>query len=294
MQRIQRTNRFGDWRVDLLECGRFALDGGAMFGSVPRVLWERWIAPDASHRIPMVMRVLLLRNEALAASVLVDAGIGDKFDERFRSMFDIHHPGVAAGRTPLAHALGGAGVAPERITHVVLTHLHFDHAGGSTVRAGGEALPAFPRARHFLQAANLETAARPNLRERASYLPENFEPLRALPLDLLRGSEEILPGLRVFVSNGHTQGMQCVRLEGGGGVLYYLADLAPTHHHLRVPYTMGYDLSAREIMEEKQRLWPRIIEEEAVIVFEHDSQLAAATLEERDGKHGAAAAVTLE
>ena len=277
----------GDWRVHILECGRLSLDGGAMFGSVPRALWERHIAPDDRHRIPLAMRLLLLEH-ADGARVLVDTGVGDKYDDRFRDMFKVRNPVAVAGRTPLETVVAAAGTAPEAITHVVVTHLHFDHGGGVSRRAGSHVEdsdvggsgvePVFPGAEHFLQARNLETARQPNARERASYLPANVEVLSAVPLGLLDGACEILPGLSVIPSEGHTAGMQVVRPEGGGQVVYYVADLSPTRHHVHLPYSMGYDQCARQVLEEKSALWPRVVEEDAVVVFEHDPVFAAGTI----------------
>ncbi|MFN0058882.1 MAG: MBL fold metallo-hydrolase [Planctomycetota bacterium] len=284
--------KFGDWCVRAVECGGLALDGGAMFGSAPRPLWEKLVPPDALNRIPLAMRLLLLENTRLAVRVLVDTGIGDKYDAVFAERFAVRSPiprpsaarlPAADARLPLAIALNHLDLALTDVTHVMLTHLHFDHGGGvsrriSTGTATGELAPTFPHALHFLQRRNLATAERPNLRERASYLPENVEPLRHVRLQLLDGAEEVLPGLSVLPSDGHTDGLQAVRLEGGGQVLYYLADLAPTHHHLHPAFTMGYDLCARELMVEKQRLFQRALDERAVIVFEHDSQVAAGRL----------------
>lgn len=266
--------QLGTWQVEVFECGRLALDGGAMFGSVPRVIWEKRIAPDSQHRIPLAMRLLLLRNGD--ATVLVDTGIGDKFDERFRDMFAVENPDAGAVETPLLAALAARGVAAGDVTHVLMTHLHFDHGGGLTrTVADSSHQLTLPEAEHVLQRANWETARNPNSRERASYLPENFLPLESGRLTLLDGATEFLPGLRVQPSHGHTAGMQTVRVEGGGDVLYYLADLAPTRHHLHLPFTMGYDLNALEIMAEKEQLLPGAVEEGAIVVFEHDPDLAA-------------------
>ncbi|MEE8143561.1 MAG: MBL fold metallo-hydrolase [Planctomycetota bacterium] len=274
---------FGDWRVDLLECGRFALDGGSMFGSVPRGIWERLIPPDRAHRIPLALRLMLLSHSS-GARVLVDSGVGDKFDAKFQERFALGpNP---ADDTPLSAALGRAGVSLDQVTHLVLTHMHFDHGGGVSRRtADGSLVPTLPEAEHFLQRANLETAENPNPRERASYLPENVVPLRETSLTLLEGEQEVLPGLRLIPTNGHTDGMQIVRLDGGGRVLYFVADLAPTHHHLHLPITMGYDLCPREIMKEKQRIWQQAMAEEATLVFEHDPEVATGRITLERGKY---------
>jgi glyoxylase-like metal-dependent hydrolase (beta-lactamase superfamily II) len=246
------------------------------------------------------MRLLLLDNARLGVRVLIDTGLGDKFDAAFRERFAVVDPEPTVTPAPvrplpLATALARIGLGIDAVTHVLLTHLHFDHGGGVSYRAaGGELLPTFPAAVHYLQRRNLATARQPNLRERASYLPENVDVLSQVPLRLLDGHDEILPGLSVLTSDGHTEGLQLPRLEGGGRVLYYLADLAPTHHHLHPAYTMGYDLCAREIMSEKQRLFERALGEQAVVVFEHDTQVAAGRLGRRDDKYFLAESVALD
>jgi glyoxylase-like metal-dependent hydrolase (beta-lactamase superfamily II) len=226
----------------------------------------------------MALRILVLEHIPSRRLVLVDGGIGDKEDAAFRERFAVEGP-------PLVEALVAGGYDPARVTDIVLTHLHFDHAGGFTRREpGGAVVPTFPAARHFLQASNRETALAPHPRERASYFAENVLPLADVALELVDGDAEVLPGIRVERTDGHTIGMQTVRIEGGGRVARYLADLAPTHHHVRIPYTMGYDMCARTLMEEKERLFAAAREEEAVLLFEHDATVAAATLVEERGK----------
>jgi len=272
------TFELGDWRVDLLDGGGLSLDGGAMFGSVPRVLWERLIPPDEAHRIPLAMRLLVARNEKLGHRVLVDTGIGEKFDDRFESLFAIR-------RSPVVESLAAIGLETGDITHVILTHLHFDHAGGVSRRDGESIVPSFPAATHVLQRANLDEARSPNPRERASYLEENWKPLEDVRLELLDGTAEVLPGLRVDRSDGHTRGMQTLHIEGGGRVLFYPADLCPTSHHANLAYTMGYDLCPRTILEEKEAAWKRVLEEEAIVVFEHDPVVSFGRLSIERGKY---------
>jgi glyoxylase-like metal-dependent hydrolase (beta-lactamase superfamily II) len=171
------------------------------------------------------------------------------------------------------------------VTDVILTHHHFDHAGGFFRRdAEGRSRAVFPAARHFLQRANHELARDPGPRERASYFPENLEPLAAVRLELVDGDAEIIPGVRVVRSDGHTVGMQTVRIEGGGRVARYLADISPTTHHIRTPYTMGYDMCTRQLMEEKEALFAAAREEDAILLFEHDPQVAAGRIVEEKGK----------
>lgn len=264
--------KVGSYEVTTLAAESFRLDGGAMFGVVPRPLWERTNPPDERNRILLAARVLLLRGEGRVA--IVDAGVGDKDGEKFRDIYAIRRePG-------LPEALAAAGIASEHVTDVILTHLHFDHGGGSTRREGERVVPAFPRATYHVQRANLEHARRPNERDRASYLPENFEPLAtAGVLQVYDGDGEILPGVFARVINGHTPGQQMVAIGEGAGSVVFSADLVPTSAHLPIPYVMGYDLEPLRSMEEKRRWLPEWSERGTIIVFDHDPDIVAARIE---------------
>jgi len=259
----------GDWTLRTVDSGYLWLDGGAMFGSVPRPLWSRLNPPDERNRIRLAMRCALL--EGHGRRVLVDVGLGGKPDAKFRDIFRVED------EPSLEHSLADLGLAPGDITDVILTHLHFDHAGGSTRREGGRLVPSLPNARWYVQRRNWENAHAPNPRERASYLPENFEPLAdAGVLEFWDGPQHPWPGLELFTAEGHTRGQQLVRVEGGGRVVYYVADLIPTASHVRVPYVMGYDVAALESMAEKQALLARAVAEGAWILLEHDPETALA------------------
>ncbi len=259
----------GDWTARTVEAGALWLDGGSMFGSVPKPLWNRTNPADERNRIRLAMRTLLL--EGHGRRVLVDTGLGDKSDERFRDLFRVEDsPSLAA-------SLAAAGLTPDDITDVILTHLHFDHAGGATKRVGDRLVPAFPNARYWIQRRNWESARTPNPRERASYLPEHFEPLaQAGVIEWVDGAAEPWPGLQLFVADGHTRGQQLVRVESGGQTLYYVADLIPTAAHVRIPFVMGYDVAAIETMTEKRSLLERAVREGAWISLEHDPEVAFA------------------
>jgi glyoxylase-like metal-dependent hydrolase (beta-lactamase superfamily II) len=257
----------GGWTLRALETGHLWLDGGSMFGSVPKPLWSRLQPPDERNRIRLAMRCLLA--EGHGRRVLVDDGVGDKLSPK---LVDIYR--VEGGRT-LESALAAAGLKPGDITDVVLTHLHFDHAGGSTKLDDGRLVPTFPRARYHLQRRNWDNACAPNPRERASYMPENFMPLEeAGVLSLLDGGWEPWQGFRLFTADGHTRGQQLVRITGPEGTLYFVADLIPTASHVRIPFVMGYDVAAIETMEEKRRMLERAVEERAWVMLEHDPQVA--------------------
>lgn len=260
----------GDWTATTLETGFLWLDGGSMFGSVPKPLWSRTHPADERNRIELAMRCLLL--EGHGRRVLVDVGVGDKFPPKLTDIYRIEHD-----RHTLAGALAAAGLAPGDITDVVLTHLHFDHAGGATRREGERIVPAFPRARCWVQARNLENARRPNPRERASYMAENFEPLaEAGALGTWDGAGAPWPGVEIIPAQGHTRGQQLVRVAGGGAAVYFVADLIPTAAHVRIPFVMGYDVAAIETMEEKRALLARAAAEGAWICLEHDPHVALA------------------
>jgi len=259
---------FGEWRVRALETGYLWLDGGSMFGSVPKPLWSRTNPPDERNRIRLAMRCLLV--EGRGRRVLVDVGVGDKFPPK---LVDIYR--LEQDATSLERALAARGLGLGDVTDVVLTHLHFDHAAGATRREGDRLVPTLPRARYHVQARNLENARQPNPRERASYSPENFEPLaEAGVLDLHDGAGSPWPGIELIPAHGHTRGQQLVRIFGGGSALYYVADLIPTAAHVRIPFVMGYDVAAIETMQEKRLLLDRASREGAWVFLEHDPDTA--------------------
>lgn len=261
--------KIGPWALRSVEAGRMKLDGGAMFGTVPKAIWNREHPADPENRIVLACRLLFADDGE--HRVLVDTGMGDKWSEKEREIY-----GVAPDYPPLETALRRAGIDPDSVTDLVLTHLHFDHAGGATRRdESGELVAAFPKARHWVQRRNLDNARSPNPRERASYRPENFEPLLATDLRLLEGETEILPGLRVFPSDGHTCGMQLVEFHDGAKSLTYCADLVPTASHVHPAYTMGYDINAGLLIEEKARVLERCREGWRYLYFEHEPRGAA-------------------
>lgn len=256
-------------RVEPLSDGFFGLDGGAMFGVVPRVLWQKRNPPDPSNRILLALRPLLIRTGD--SVVVVDTGIGDKYGETFNTMFNVDH------RATLVGSLAERGIEPNDVTHVVLTHLHFDHAGGAT-RPGpaGRPVPTFPNARHLVQGLEWHDATNPNRRTRGSYREDDFRPLEAAGLvDLVDGDAEPLPGVRLLRTGGHTRGHQVVLVESDEHVDAYWADLVPTTTHLNVPYIMGYDLFPLETMERKEELLTRAADEHWTCWFEHDPAVAA-------------------
>ena len=261
------TLSLGDWTLDTVEAGHLWLDGGSMFGSVPKPLWSRTNPPDERNRIRLAMRCMLVRGHG--RTIVVDVGMGEKFSDKLKEIYR------AEFEPSLAQSLAAIGVQPHDVTDVVLSHLHFDHAGGSTVRTPEGLRPAFPRAKWYVQRRNWDNAHAPNLRERASYMPENYDALdEAGVLTLWQGPQEPWPGFRVFGADGHTRGLQIIRVHGGGRTAYFVSDLIPTAAHVRIPYVMGYDMAAIETMEEKRSLLAQATRENAWIALEHDPETA--------------------
>jgi len=260
-----------------VETGRFALDGGAMFGVVPWTLWHKLIAPDARNRIPMAMRALLIAEGDRL--VLVDVGVGHKYTPKFADIYAIDH-----SQYTLEGELARWGFSPEDVTDVVLTHLHFDHAGGSTKRLpDGRVVPTFPRARYYVQRSHWEWAHAPNPRERASFFPENYDPLaEAGQLVLVEGEEELLPGVRLRVVNGHTEGQQLVQVRYKNRWILYGADLFPTSAHLPLPYVMAYDVRPLVTFAEREQYLPWLVAEEVIVFYEHDAQVECSTVRQTE------------
>ncbi len=261
----------------MLDAGEFWLDGGAMFGVVPKPLWEREREPDERNRIRLAMNVLLV--EDASGRTLVDTGAGDKWDDKARGIYRLR------ARQPAEH-LGDAGLDVTAIDRVVCTHLHFDHAGGSTVRlADGRLAPTFPRAEYVVQRGELETARSDNERVRASYVRENFEPLvLERRLRLVEGDVDLTPTLRLRVAPGHTPWMQVVLVSTEEGTTGFLADLVPTASHVRYLFIMGYDLEPLRTLDSKKRFLPQAHAERWRLVFTHDPRLPLGELELREGR----------
>ncbi len=275
---MHTTFTVGHLTCHALEAGRQRLDGGAMFGVVPKPLWERRIPADSRNRIPLALRCLLVEHDA--GLVLIDTGLGNKEDPKFMDIYGVENAG-AYGRTKLEDALAELGHRPDDVRWVVNTHLHFDHAGGNTWRdPAGSVRLAFPRATYVVQRGEVEFARRRNERIQASYLPHNFEPVE---FTLIDGEAEVLPGVRCLPTPGHVPYHQSVLLESGGERACFLADLVPTAAHLPLPWIMGYDLEPLVTLESKRTLYGRAEAEGWRLWFEHDPAVVAGRLG-RDGR----------
>lgn len=285
---LVHTFTVGSLRCHTLEAGLQRLDGGAMFGVVPKPLWEKRAPPDERNRIPLAMRCLLVEHPD--GLILVDTGVGDKDDAKFRDIYGIENQGRNGG-TRLDDALAELGFGPQEIKLVVNTHLHFDHAGGNTRLAGasgplldtGEfgAEPAFPNALYVVQRGELEFARKLNERTRASYLPRNFEPVSvANRWKLFNGDGDVVPGISLRMTPGHVPYHQSVVVRDGGETAVFLADVMPTAAHLPLPWIMGYDLEPLRTLESKRHLLRDAVAGDWLLVFEHDPTIATARLEE--------------
>jgi glyoxylase-like metal-dependent hydrolase (beta-lactamase superfamily II) len=267
------TFQVGRLRCHALEAGVQHLDGGAMFGVVPKPLWERRIPADPRNRIPLALRCLLIEHDV--GLVLVDTGIGNKEDAKFTDIYGVENAGQG-GRTRLEDALAELGVRPADVAWVINTHLHFDHAGGNTYRdEGGVVRPSFPKARYAVQRGELEFARHTNERTAASYFPANFEPVA---FTLLDGVAEPVSGIRCLPTPGHVPAHQSILVESAGERLCFLADLVPTVAHLPLPWIMGYDVEPLVTLESKRRLYGRAEAEGWRVMFEHDPATVAGRL----------------
>jgi glyoxylase-like metal-dependent hydrolase (beta-lactamase superfamily II) len=271
--------QFGDYRVEIIPDTEFRLDGGAMFGVVPRNLWARVCPPDEQNRVRMNMNCVFI--EAGNERILIETGIGEKWSTKHTEMFGINR------RRSLAESLRSiAGVEPESITIVVNTHLHFDHAGGNTLlNSSGHAVPTFSNARYFISRAEVDHAESPTERDRASYLPENWRPLAASgQLELKDADYEVVPGLRMETYPGHNRSMQCWRLNREGQTLFGFADLVPMRAHVPFAWIMGYDLYPVETLAVKKKLLPQAAQEGWACLFYHEPYEPLCKLIEENAK----------
>jgi glyoxylase-like metal-dependent hydrolase (beta-lactamase superfamily II) len=272
--------KLGRWTLAAVLDGTFALDGGAMFGIIPRPLWERQLAPDAKHRVRLAARCLLAVDGAAGRCVLVDDGMGDKWDAKRLEMYAVDKSAGGLDASLAAH-----GISRTDVTDVILTHLHFDHAGGTTRRSPGGGLElAFPNATHHLQRRNWLWAHAPSEKDAGSFLTENFALLELSGhLHLVDGELELYPDLQLIVSEGHTVAQQLPRFYGDGTHLTCCGDVIPTRAHVRLPWVMAYDLYPLTTIEEKKMLLAQALDEDGILFLEHDPEVAAVRLREEEG-----------
>ena len=269
--------KLGEFELAIISDGYFRLDGGAMFGVVPRPLWEKKLPPDERNRVRLAMNCLLI--QAHGKNIIVDAGIGEKYTAKFQDIYGIEHT------TTLPTSLRARGLALEDVDVVVDTHLHFDHCGWNTSRAAdGSLRPTFPRATYWIPRGEWEHGLAPSERDRASYVRENFCPLEgAAQIHWIEKDEEIVPDVEVVRIPGHTPHMRAVRVRSRGQTAVYFCDLVPTTAHLPYAWMMGYDLEPLVTLEQKKRWLPLAAREGWLCFFCHDPAIPAAYLEEREG-----------
>jgi len=262
----------GGYDITAISGGNFGLDGGAMFGIIPKPLWEKQVRADDRNRIDLTARVLLVRGHG--RNILVDTGLGNKWSGKHRDIYKIDPASLQ-----IQKALADLGLDPGDITDVILTHLHFDHAGGATREENGELIPAFPNATYYIQRKNWEWANNPSPKDAGSYRKENFVPLQNHGvLEFVEGEEEIFPRIRLFLSDGHTRAQQLPLIRDGEETLFYSGDLIPTAVHLPLPWVMGYDNFPLKTIEEKEHILNQAADEHWILFLEHDPGTAALTV----------------
>ena len=267
--------KLGDFDIHALSDGTFCLDGGQMFGVVPKPLWERRIPADERNRIRLALTCLLVRTGR--ENALIETGVGDKYDAKFADIYGIDR------RPSLLDDLGRHGLEPHQIDVVINSHLHFDHCGWNTRCEDGREVPTFPRARYYIQRGEWEHALAPTERDRASYIESYFRAAEGQTI-FLEGDQQVLPGIRVQLVPGHSKNLQAVWVESRGERVCFVSDLIPTSAHVQYPWIMAFDLYPLETLESKKRLIPELVRDNVIVVFPHDAAMPWARLTERDGK----------
>ena len=268
--------KIGDYDISTMETGSISLDGGAMFGVVPKTLWQKTNPADELNRIKLALRIMVLRSKDRL--IVVDTGVGNKLNEKLSKIYNVDY-----SIYNLHSELQKKGIKANDVTDVIITHLHFDHVGGATYYDNGELKLTFPNAIHHIQGEQWHWGTEPSEKDRASYMPENYLPIQEQgKLNELPGPCTLFPGIDLLVMYGHTHGMQLPKIYDSKNPLLYCADLIPTASHIPLPYIMGYDNYPMNTLEEKRRILPQAVDENWILAFEHDPVRAAGTVELTD------------
>lgn len=263
--------KIGKYNLRFIQTGLFALDGGAMFGIIPKPLWEKSNPPDEKNRIKLGAKSILLESDS--KKILVDTGIGSNWDEKFLKIYDVQFH-----NNNLFDELNKVNIKPDEITDVILTHLHFDHTGGSVIEQNGKMIPAFPNADYHVQKEHFDWALNPSDRDRGSFIKNRFIPLAEEGILNFISDKYFDDEIEFIKVYGHTIGMQLLKIFDSSNTILYCADLVPTSSHVPVPYVMGYDIQPLNTVKEKNELFPMAVEEEWKLIFEHDPKILAATI----------------
>lgn len=272
---------FGNFELYPVEAGRIKLDGGAMFGVVPKTLWSKQIPADEKNRIQMGMRCLLTKSKETDRIYLIDNGSGNKFNDKMAAIYGLDYE-----HSDLLSLLKKCGVEPDDITDMVFTHLHFDHCGGTTTFDGnGKLTEVFPNATYHINKRHWETATNPNAREKASFFSENIDPIEnSGRLNLVQDNHKFEPGFDTIPMDGHTSGQQLPIFKNNGTTIVYAADLIPTFAHIPLPWIMGYDMNPIQTLEEKETFLNKVVDENWYLFLEHDAEHEVVTVQKENGK----------
>tara|TARA_B100000959_G_scaffold109257_1_gene115277 strand:+ start:3121 stop:3969 length:849 start_codon:yes stop_codon:yes gene_type:complete len=270
--------KIGNYELYSIETSEFGLDGGAMFGIIPKQVWQVQAPSDKLNRINMVTRSLLLVNEH--RKILVDTGNGTKWEEKYKNIYNID-----TDRYSIERSLGKYGFSAEDITDVICTHLHFDHVGGNTKIDSGRIVPTFPNAKYWITKENWELANHPSQKDAGSFMEDDWKVLaQNQMIETIDGREPFIDGIDVYLTYGHTSGLLHPIISDGSNKLFYGADIFPLAAHIPIPWVMAYDVQPLVTIEEKQRLLPKMQYEKWILFFEHDPLIQACTVHQ-DGKH---------